>query len=183
MKKVIVCLLVAAVLGCAKVNLKTAEPLKFDISMRVDVYQHVVNEVGSIEDMIYGDKEKKLNSISLIPSVYAADPLQEAIDRRRDRASVIEAYFSAGCLGEDRNAYLKDLNGPASVCDQAKVSAVVRAENFDRKIIYQHTADKNGVDISSVEKIVFDDHYKRAPLGYIFESFDSASGQFKWLKK
>jgi len=183
MKKVFVCLLVVAVLGCAKVNLKTSQPLKVDISMRVDVYQHVVNEVGSIEDMIYGDKEKKLNSISLIPLVYAADPLQEAIDRRRNRASEIEAYFSAGCLGEDRKAYLKNLNGPASVCDQAKVSADVQNENIDRKIIYQHTANKNGVDISSVEKIAYDDHYKRAPQGHIFESFDSGSGQFKWLKK
>lgn len=122
-------------------SVETKKPLKVDINMRLDVYQHVVKEAESIEYQIYGNNEAQMNSIWGISAVYAADSLSEAVERRKQRALKIENYFNKGYIGENRNGYLKLLKSDAPY----EVKEVITAENEDRKIIYQSTADRNKV--------------------------------------
>ncbi len=179
MKKLGIFLAVVVLFGCARVSVETKKPIKVDINMRLDVYQHVVKEAESIEDQIYGDDEAEMNSIWGISAAYAADSLSEAIERRKQRAVKIENYFKKGYIGENRNGYLKLLKSDTPY----QVKEVIAQENKDRKIIYQSTADKNNAQLSAVEKIFFKDHYQRAPAGWYFEIYDQEEGKYIWQKK
>lgn len=170
--------LILIVLGCAKVSLQTSEPIKVDINMRLDIYQHAVDEVDSIEDQIYGGN----GSISFkFPSImryaYAADDQQAVIARRKARATKIEALFASGKIGEDKDALLKVLDKSLSMADQK----LVKAENKDRESIYMATAKKMDISDKQMIKIFFDDHYKRAKKGYMFEI--KVNGNYEWKKK
>jgi len=186
MKVAIACLIFMA-LGCARVNLQTEKPLKVDISMRVDVYQHVAKDVASIEDQIYGaKKEQKLNALFTMETAYAQDYSGEvtaAIERRKERTSRIEEYVNQGYIGENRDSLLAvmEQNVPANLKEE--VTVLVQEENKDRAIIYQATAQKNGADISSVRKAFFNDHYQRAGSGAWFEVYDEAKGAYNWVRK
>ncbi len=178
MKKVGMVLLAFAVFGCAKVNVETKEPLKVDINMRIDVYQHVAKDAESINDQIYGSSEKKVNALFNLNEAYAADANDSgaAIERRKSRASQIEDYFNKGYIGENREALLEARSGAP-----ADAESLVSGENADRKIIYQQIADKNGVDVSETQKVFFQDDYNRAPSGWWFEASDGKT--YAWKQK
>jgi hypothetical protein len=54
---------VFAVMGCARVNMVAPkEAIKLDVSMRLDVYQHVAKDVDSIEDMVSGTSKKTVSA-------------------------------------------------------------------------------------------------------------------------
>jgi uncharacterized protein YdbL (DUF1318 family) len=171
MKKVLFILLSIALFGCAKVNLQTSQPLKVDINMRVDVYQHVAKDVESIQDQIYGSTPKQINAIILIENAYAQEyssQVTTAIENRKNRRITIEDYFSKGYIGETKDAHLAVRPSvPAQL--RSTVESTVNDENNDRRVIYQSIADKNGADIAQTQKVFFDDDYKRAPAGSWFE--------------
>ncbi|MBU1112251.1 MAG: YdbL family protein [Candidatus Omnitrophica bacterium] len=166
MKKFGVVLLMFAVLGCAKLNVETKEPIKVDINMRIDVYQHVAKDAESINDQIYGNNEKKINFLFNFSQAYAAsvDDLEAAIERRKARAGQIEENFNQGYIGENRKALLEVRSKAA-----AGIESLVNSENADRQIIYQYTAEKNGVDVSETQKVFFQDDYERASSGWWLE--------------
>ena len=173
-------LLVAVfVLGCAKLNVETAKPLKVDINMRVDIYQHVVKDIDDINDQIYGKPQSKLNMIFNYACVYALETssLEEAIARRRDRVQTIEDYFAKGYIGENKNALLEIRPGAPE-----EVANVVNQENSDRQTLYQITAQKNGSDVTMVQKVSFEKDYNRAASGYWFEVSDP-DGSSLWKQK
>ena len=180
MKKIGIIILFLIAFGCARVSVQPPEPIKVDINMRVDVYQHVVQDVESINDQIYGPENKELNSIFGLSVVYAQDlsnKASEAIARRKDRVSKIEDYFAKGYIGENRKALLEIVgNVPADI--KSEVKAAIDQENKDRDIIYKATAEKNNTDISGVRNVFFKSDYKRAPSGFWFET---EAG--KWVQK
>ncbi|MFO8052707.1 MAG: DUF1318 domain-containing protein [Candidatus Omnitrophota bacterium] len=179
MRKVTFFVFLIVLIGCARVAVETKKPLKVDINMRLDVYQHVVKEAESIEDQIYSNDNPQMNSILSVGSVYAADDSSEAIERRQQRAPKIESYFNKGYIGENRNGYLKLIKSDAP----SQVKEIISGENKDRKIIYENTAKKNDAKLSAVEKIFFKDHYQRAPSGWYFEVYDSGKGEYTWQRK
>jgi uncharacterized protein YdbL (DUF1318 family) len=177
MKKVFWIFMVIVVIGCAKVNLQTSQPLKVDINMRVDVYQHVAADVASVQDQIYGSTEKQMNAIFFIDDAYAQAQSPEvaaAIERRKDRRSVIDEYASRGYIGENRGALIEVIGKDIPSDLLGNVKSAVSQENSDRKIIYAAIAEKNGAAISETAKVFFDDDYKRAPAGYWFEDSNGA---------
>jgi len=168
-------------IGCAKVNLQTSQPIKVDINMRVDVYQHVAADVASVQDQIYGSTEKQMNAIFFMENAYAQGQSPEvaaAIERRKDRKSVIDEYLSRGYIGENRNALLEVIAKSIPADLKGNVQSAISQENSDRKIIYAAIAEKNGAELSETAKIFFDDDYKRASAGYWFQ--DSNGG---WNQK
>ncbi|MEM7816651.1 MAG: DUF1318 domain-containing protein [Candidatus Aenigmatarchaeota archaeon] len=184
MKKLFIFILV--ILGCAKVSLQTSQPIKVDINMRVDVYQHVVKDVESIEDEIYSSKNKQFNFIFGLKTVYAQDysfEVSSAIERRKQRISKIEEYFRKGYIGEDKDAYLVILAKDLDDGLKNEIESIIEEENKDRDIIYQATAKKNNVDITEVRKVFFEDHYRRAENGWWFEVYNSKEKIYKWIKK
>ncbi|MCD4779469.1 MAG: YdbL family protein [Candidatus Omnitrophica bacterium] len=171
-------------LGCARVNLATKDPIKMDISLRVDVYQHVVEEVKSIEEQIYGeDSGAFLWNILEVKRAYAADTLQEAIQRRKSRADIFARYAAKGYIGENRKGYLELLakQTPANLHSEIKV--IVTSENLDREDVYKHVAQKDKIELPIAEEIFFKDHFKRAPKGYWFEVYNEQTGEYIWQKK
>jgi uncharacterized protein YdbL (DUF1318 family) len=166
MKKFAAFVCAVACIGCAKVSIETAKPIKLDISMRLDVYQHAVKEAASIEDQIYGKSAPKSLSFDvLMASAYAEDGVDGAIAGRKARAEKVEAFFASGEIGENRLALLVALSGAS-----AEAKQIVAAENADREIIYQATAAKMGISMDEMRKIFYDDQKKRAPAGSNFDA-------------
>lgn len=183
MKKLGVILLAFFVISCAKVSVETKKPIRVDISMRVDIYQHVVKDIEDINGQIYGNSGKDLNYLFGFEEAYAVDfsvDTSAAISRRRERVESVEVYFTKGYIGENKDAFM-ELRGDVSGKEKAAVRKIILAENKDREIIYKAIADKNGTDILSVRKVSFESDYKRAPSGYWFQVSDG--GGYTWEKK
>ncbi len=48
--------------GCARVRVEAPkEAIKLDISMRLDIYQHVTKDIDAIEDIVSGGSSKPLS--------------------------------------------------------------------------------------------------------------------------
>ena len=179
MKKLGIILLALVVFGCAKVSVETKNPIKVDINMRIDVYQHVAKDAESINDQIYGNKEKKFNALFNFVEAYASDSsadIQTVIDRRKARAQKVEEYFNQGYIGENQSALLE-----VRKIAPAEATKLVTQENSDREVVYKYTAGKNAVDILEVRKVFLADDYNRAPSGWWFQVPEN--GQYIWKQK
>ena len=199
MKKIFIVLVALAVISCARLSLRTQEPIKVDINMRIDVYQHVVEDVESIEDevyeegpeqsdgnQVYEEEAKQSNLFFGSGLAYAAERpsgRDGAIKRRRMRIARLNTYFIKGYVGENREAHLEmrveDL--PAEL--EREIKSTIKEENRDREKIYRAVAKKRGADVSEVRKVFFQDHYKRAPAGSWFEVQDKEKARYIWKKK
>jgi len=94
--KILVVSLCFILWGCARVDVRTPEPIK--INMRIDVYQHVVKEVESLEDQVYGENTEKMNRLTpFIAVAYAQEvaevDLQVIVSRRRERRETVEEFM------------------------------------------------------------------------------------------
>jgi uncharacterized protein YdbL (DUF1318 family) len=186
MRKIAVVCVIMLMVGCAKVNLQTTEPLKVDINMRVDVYQHVVKDVESIEDQVYGSSQKQLNLLLHMEEAYAEESQPElaaAIERRKARASQIQEYFDRGIIGENRDALLEIRDESLNPTTKAQIQRILVQENADRDVSYQTAASRNTVDLRTIRKTFFDDHYKRASSGAWFEVYSPGTAKFAWVRK
>lgn len=186
MKKIILIMAAVGVVACAKVSVETKEPIKVDISMRIDVYQHVVKDVESIEDQIFGSPEKQLNFLLSIEEAYASDlspEVEKAIQARKARVSIIEEYFTKAYVGENRNAYLEVMVKNVPPALQKEIGTVIEEENNDRKAVYNYAAEKNKIKLSQAEEIFFKDHLKRAPSGYWFQIYNEEKDEYIWIQK
>jgi len=147
-------------LGCARVRVEAPkEPIKVDISMRLDVYQHVEKDIDAIEDIVSGNKPKPQSKFQnnlfglIVTEAYAADlspEVEQAALRRRDRKAQLAGWQARGVVGENNT-------GLAEVRDALKadgsVAPLVSAENSDRMAIYQAVAAKNGTSVEEVQKL------------------------------
>ena len=115
---VLVLLVIFANVGCARVQVQAPkEPIKVDISMRLDIYQHIENDIDKIEDIVSGEKEKgkspdKPQSLLdfFIGNVYAQelDPqIEQAALRRKDRHPELISGQQKGVFGENRLGLLE----------------------------------------------------------------------------
>lgn len=186
MRNLVILLFLLGAAGCAKLSVETAKPIKVDISMRLDIYQHVAKDVESINDQIYGKAGKQMNFIFGLKEVYAADKagsVESAIHNMRGRVNSVEEYLSKGYIGENSNALLEIVDKNLSPEMRGSIEKLISQENQDRKVIYEYTAQKNGAGLYQVEKVFFQDHYKRAPIGSWFEVYSEKSGKYKWVRK
>lgn len=163
----------ASVVGCASLNVGgSKEPIKVDIAMRVDVYQHVQNDINAIEDMVSGSagadnaKEKLSFADMFMGTAYAEEGLspevQQAALRRKGRLGALHAAFAKGAAGESKF-------GLVAVRDAALAGgaekAMIDAENSDRMIIYKAVAAKNGTSVDEVQKMYAKRLQSDAPSG------------------
>lgn len=179
---------VVFVIGCAKLSVQGAkEPIKVDISMRLDVYQHVEKDIDTIEGIVSGEKGKNENKGKLddkqsflgifIGNAYAQEGLgaevEQAALRRKDRIDELYALESKGIIGENKSGMveLKD-----SSAGDGSVNQLISAENSDRMVIYQLVAGKNNTSLDDVRKIYAKRLQSGAPAGTPIES---PSGEWK----
>lgn len=141
-------------LGCARVSVQAPkDPIKVDISMRLDIYQHIESDIDKIENMVTGDAAKGPHSFLnlLVTDAYADEGLspdvQAAALRRKERRSELAELQAKGILGENKLG-LVELRKAG-----AKIAFPINDENNDRLIIYRAVAEKNGSSVQDVQKI------------------------------
>jgi uncharacterized protein YdbL (DUF1318 family) len=178
-------------LGCARLSVQgSKEPIKVDISMRLDVYQHVQKDIDAIEDIVGGaPQEKKIDDQQSFQAIfvgyaYAQETLspeiQQAALRRKDRVSELRALEGQGVVGEDKSGLvqLRDASQAGS-----PVEALIAAENIDRLVIYRGVADKNNTPVEEIQKVYAQRLQADAPAGTPIEVLNPATGAYEWKKK
>ena len=157
--------------GCARVEVQAPkDPIKMDISMRLDVYQHVAKDIDDIENIVAGKPglQQALASF-LVQTAYAGDlepAVEEAALRRRDRKAQIASWLSQGAVGEDNQGLLM-VRGSAD-------AQTVSAENADRSLIYEALAKKNGTSVGEIRKVYAERLRNDAPAGSPIQTPDGA---------
>lgn len=178
-------------LGCARVKIEAPkEPIKVDISMRLDVYQHVVKDIDKIESIVSGSKEKPRpkDNQSLLnyfaSSAYAEETLSPEVEqaalRRKDRRSELISWQEKGVIGENKSG-LVAIKIPEKA--NSITEALVKAENNDRMLIYREVAKKNGTSVEEVQKLYAQRLQTDAPTGTPVEILNQATGNYEWKIK
>jgi len=169
-------------LGCARMQVGgTKDPIKLDISMRLDIYQHVEKDIDAIESIVSGsqDNKKAADKQSLlgifVGEAYAQEALSPEVEqaalRRKARLIELSSWEAKGVIGENRNglAEVRNAQGADSAAGQ-----IVSGENADRMIIYQSVAHKNGTSVEEVQKIYAKRLQSNAPAGTPIETPDGS---------
>jgi len=179
-------------LGCARVSVQgSKEPIKVDITMRLDIYQHVQKDIDDIESIVSGGAKEKVQTKDnqsflrfLLKNAYAEDGLspkvQEAALSRRGRLSDLASWESKGVVGENKLGLVEIRNAGAA---DSSVGQLVQAENSNRMVIYQSIAEKNGTSVEEVQKIYAQRLQNDAPSGTPIEVLDQSTGQYTWKVK
>jgi len=145
--------------GCARIKVETPkEPIKLDISMRLDIYQHVAKDIDAIEGIVSGNEKKPAVGKQgtwldvFVKDAYAQESLGPEVEKaaysRKDRRPQLVSLEESGVAGEN-NLGLVEIKQNAD----SSVKALVDAENADRMVIYKAIAAKNGISIEEVQKI------------------------------
>ena len=177
--------------GCARVKVEAPkEPIKLDVSMRLDIYQHVVKDIDAIEDLVSkppdkaGVKDKQSLMPYIVGTAYAQEPLHPEVEaaalRRRSRYQRLRSWESQAVIGENRSG-LVEVRKPQEA--SSEVADLVKAENSDRMLIYQLVAQTNNLSLEEVEKLYAARLQNDAPAGTPIEVFNEAAGAFQWKTK
>jgi uncharacterized protein YdbL (DUF1318 family) len=169
-------------LGCARVRVEAPkEPIKVDISMRLDIYQHVQSDINDIENMVSGkDKQSLLEYFTATAFAQGSLPaeVEQAAGRRKDRKAEIVSWQAKMAIGENKMGLL-EVRGAVF----AGVSDLVSRENSDRMVIYREVARKNGASVEEVQKLYAKRLQSDAPAGTPIEVLDAATGRYQWKVK
>ena len=178
-------------LGCARIRVEAPkEPIKVDISMRLDIYQHIQKDIDAIEDIVSGSpKEAKpsekqsLLDYCIVPT-YAQEVLSPEVEqaalRRKDRLAELSSWQQKGVVGENKSGLLEIKNALTS---DDYLKGLVKAENNDRMIIYRYISQKNNTSLEEVQKMYANRLQKDAPSGTPIEALNESSGTFEWKVK
>lgn len=180
-------------LGCARVQVHAPkEPIKVDISMRLDIYQHIEKDIDAIENIVSGSGSKAKDQPSgkqslldyIFKNAYAQEGLSPEVEqaalRRRDRKAQLSQWQAKGVIGENQ-AGLVEIRSAAAA--NPALEALVKAEDEDRMIIYRSIAKKNNSSLEEVQKIYAQRLRNDAPSGTPIEAPDDATGIMAWKIK
>lgn len=153
--------LAAALAGCNSigVDLATQQPLKVDIDMKLDVYQH-------------GDRSA--------PRKASAPPLDVATTRR-NRLAEIQALKDQRLVGENHAGYLEIRKAPPGKFGEY-VRQTVDDENNDRARLIERLAKERNATVADAERQQAEVFRKSAFQGEWIEVPD-AEGKFAWKQK
>ncbi len=159
--------------GCAHVQVDAPkDPIKLDISMRLDVYQHVAKDIDDIEGIVTGEQKPKTVADVLVPPAHADDlspEAEQAALRRRDRQASLKPLQAQGLIGQTRLGMLT-----ARGAVDAAAAGLIRDENSDRMIIYQEISRKNGASLEDVQKVYARKLLRSVPSGTPVEDENGA---------
>ena len=139
------------------VHVATSEPLKVDVSMRVDIYQHATSDAP------------------------AEGPEGEAQTRRRTRMAEVQTLKNGRIVGEDRHGLLAVVQAPPGEYGDY-VRRTVEAENADRLALMKQLAAERRVPLPQVEAEQATLWRERAFPGEWVEAQD-ADGTWRWVQK
>jgi hypothetical protein len=141
--------------ACAPtVNLATPTPMKFDVGVRLDIYQKSPPKPKSEESA-----------------------LQIAYNRRA-RAGEIQQLKNDRVVGEDRDGYLDLRRSPSDPKYLAYANGVINSENADRTVLYLANAQTESKPLELVESDYAKLWYDRAFPGEWVQKVDGT-----WIQK
>ncbi len=152
----------ALLTGCSAptVNLTTAEPIKVDISMRLDVYSH---------DKAAATKTSR------------ASASEEPETRRRNRMADIQNFKNSRLIGEGHDGLLSvRVETPGEPGDY--IRKTVAAENLDRMALMKAIAEKGQKSLPDVQAEQSSLWQKRSFEGELIE-VANPDGTFVWTAK
>jgi len=191
--KILILLLTSVIVaaGCARVLVQAPkEPIRVDISMRLDIYQHIEKDIDEIENIVSGSSEKPQSKASpnilnfFVKEAYADEGLSPQVEqaalRRRDRRSQLFSWEEKGVVGENKVGLAE-----VRILDQVSdaTQKLIEAENSDRMLIYQAVARKNGTSVEEVQKLYAKRLHADSPSGTPIEVFNEANGSYEWKIK
>ena len=191
--KILILLLTSVIVaaGCARVLVQAPkEPIRVDISMRLDIYQHIEKDIDEIENIVSGSLEKPQSKASpnilnfFVKEAYADEGLSPQVEqaalRRRDRRSQLFSWEEKGVVGENKVGLAE-----VRILDQVNdaTQKLIEAENNDRMLIYQAVAVKNGTSVEEVQKLYAKRLHADSPSGTPIEVFNEANGSYEWKIK
>lgn len=150
-----------ALIGCAgpTVNLATPEPVKVDIAMRLDVYQHA--------------KEQEKTDTA----TKTAEPGKDRLNRSAD----IQVFKNSRLVGEGADALLAiRVEIPGDYGDH--IRKTVEAENIDRMALLKAQAAREKIPLPAVQKKQAELARKMAFKGEWIE-IEKNSGPSEWVQK
>ena len=156
-------LLLLAALGACKpfaVHLGTDEPIKVDIKMKMDVYQHEPKE-GVKKTEARGSEDPELG--------------------HRNRMGEIQALKNSRLVGENRAGLLAIHSQPTGEYGDY-VKKTVADENADRRKLMEKLAKERGAAMPEIERSQAALFRQSAFQGEWYEEAD-ASGGFVWRQK
>lgn len=166
-------------LGCARVTVDSKQPIKVDVTMRLDIYQHVAKDVTAIEDMISAPSASKGKTSFLsfgVNEAYAQEEpdfpsdVKAAIERRKERRLTLTSWEAKGAIGENTRGLVEVKDASAG----SEVSNLVQEENSDRNSIYNYVASKNGASEDETGKLFAKRIQADAPQGTPIEAPDGS---------
>ncbi len=141
--------------SCAPtVNLATPQPMKFDLGVRLDVYQKT--------------PPKPKNEESALQIAY----------NRRVRSGEIQQLKNDRVIGEDRDGYLDLRRTPDNSGYLAYAKDVINSENADRTVLYLANAQSQSRPLEMVESDYAKLWYDRAFPGEWVQKEDGT-----WIQK
>ncbi len=192
MKKYWVILLASvAFFGCARIRVEAPkEPIKLDISMRLDIYQHVAKDIDAIEDIVSGNEKKPAVGKQgtwldvFVKDAYAQESLSPEVEKaaysRKDRKPGLVSLEEKGIVGENKFGLVEARDSERA---DASVNSLINAENGDRMVIYKAIAEKNGISVEDVQKIYAKKLQDNASSGTPIEAINESTGQYEWKVK
>lgn len=162
--------IVIALTGCAlpPVKLSTPEPVKVDINVRLDVYQH-------------GQKDKADTSESPNTAATANDSPSIEV-RRRNRMGDIQLFKNSRIIGENRNGLLDILTPPPGEYGEY-IRSVVDAENEDRLELMKQLASQQGISIEAIQSDRAKLCRSQAFQGEWIEEPTPGGSDYRWIQK
>jgi uncharacterized protein YdbL (DUF1318 family) len=116
--------------GCAPtINLATPEPVKFDVAVRLDVYEKTAPTKAKEEQ----------------------SSLEIAANRRK-RSGQIQQLKNDGVVGEDRDGYLDLRRQPKDAKYLQYAQGIVTDENADRAFLYLSNAQSQNKPLEMIER-------------------------------
>ena len=141
------------------VHLATPEPVKVDIAMRLDVYQH-------------GKEPEKTD-----PASKSTDPAKDRLNRLAD----IQSFKNSRLVGENASALLSiRVDTPGDYGDY--VRKTIEAENTDRMALMKSQAAREKIPLPRVQKTQADLARKMAFKGEWIE-IEKDDGTLEWVQK
>jgi len=155
-----------ALAGCKapSINLSTAQPIKVDIAMRLDVYQHNAEGNGQASPLA-------------TPKPTGA----AATTRKKDREADIQVFKNSGAIGEGHDGLLVILSAPDG-SDGDDLRHIVAAENAARMTDMKAAAAKQKIPLTDVQGTQAELWRNRAFKGEWFEEKQS-DGSYRWVQK
>jgi len=162
-RRALASIMVLSVAGCSSIpiNVGTTEPVKVDIAMKVDVYQHA--DPGAAKK-----------------GVLQAPPADVA-KSRRNRMAEIQILKNSRIVGENHAGYLEVRNSPPGEYGDY-VRTTVDGENADRARLIEKLAKEKNLPVAETERQQAELFRKNAFTGEWIEEPD-AEGKFAWKQK